>query len=320
MQRDFDTKKRVGTGHNFFRRRGQSRTRVRRANVLHGVEVAFNLGSSTVTGSQEMIGGNIFIPSSSIVASGSAIIAEHQANNVNGWADAISILDTSGSIDYSSEIIGVRNETTLVLRTPITVRVATQAADMTSAVTASLDITSLPIIPFRLTYDKAPHFETTQNYLSFAKVGLYDISTFTGDVVKVKSYMQSSGDPTAFDYRLVEDTQLETTELLVDSGSTSTYDRVGLFLTSSIIESQWTASSTNTANAATLVQDNDFIIAGMAITSSFNTMTASNAELDAYHLVYPTQSISNIRPKTQYRISGDYHAIVDSGSQAHMDV
>ena len=69
-----------------------------------------------------------------------------------------------------------------------------------------------------------------------------------------------------------------------------------------------------------MVQDNDFIIAGMAITSSFNTMTASNAELDAYHLVYPTQSISNIRPKTQYRISGDYHAIVDSGSQAQMDV
>ena len=83
--------KRVGTGHNFFRRRGQSAQRVQRANVLSGTDVTFNLGGD-VTGSQEMIGGNIFISSASIVASGSAIITEHQTNSVDGWADAISIL------------------------------------------------------------------------------------------------------------------------------------------------------------------------------------------------------------------------------------
>ena len=57
--------RRGGTGHNFFRRRGQSAQRVQRANVLSGTDVTFNLGGD-VTGSQEMIGGNIFIPSSSI--------------------------------------------------------------------------------------------------------------------------------------------------------------------------------------------------------------------------------------------------------------
>ena len=62
--------RRAGTGHNFFRRRGQSAQRQQRANVLQGTNVTFNLGGN-VTGSQEMIGGNIFIPSSSIVAKAS---------------------------------------------------------------------------------------------------------------------------------------------------------------------------------------------------------------------------------------------------------
>jgi len=119
--------RRAGTGHNFFRRRGQSARRVVRANVLSGTDVTFNLGGN-VTGSQEMIGGNIFILSSSIVASGSAIISTHQSSNVNGWADVISILDVSGSVDYSSDIIGVKNGTTLVLRKPIAVRVTDAAA------------------------------------------------------------------------------------------------------------------------------------------------------------------------------------------------
>ena len=249
----YRSERRIGTGHNFFRRRGQSVQRQERANVLQGTDVTFNLGGD-VTGSQEMIGGNIFIPSSSIVASGSAIITEHQTNSVDGWADIVSILDVSGSVDYSSDIIGVKNGTTLVLRKPIVVR----ATD--TAVTSSLEITKLPVIPFRLTYDRAPHFESSQNYLSFAKIGLYDISTFTGDVSRVKSYMQSSGDPTAFEYKLVEDTQLETTELLIDSGSTTGLDRIGLFLTSSIIDNQWEASSVNTSNAATLIQDKIMIL------------------------------------------------------------
>ena len=313
--------RRIGTGHNFFRRRGQSARRVVRANVLGGTDVTFNLGGN-VTGSQEMIGGNIYISSASIVGSGSAIITEHQTNNVPGWLNVSSLLDVSGSVDYSSDIIGVKNGTTLVLKKPIVVRAAVADTDptVTTQTTASLEITKLPIIPFRLTYNRAPHFESSHNYLSFAKIGLYDISTFTGDVSRVKTYVQSSGDPTAFEYKLVEDTQLETTELLVDSGSTSGLDRVGLFLTSSIIDNQWEVSKTNTPNTATLVQDNDFIVAGMVVTSSYATMTASDAALDAYYTVNPVQAISNIRPKTQYRISGDYHAIVDSGSQAEMDV
>ena len=116
MPNPYKLETRAGTGPNYFRARGQSAQRVERANVLTGTDVTFNLGGD-VTGSQEMIGGNIFIPSASITASGSAIITEQQTNNVAGWADVQSILDVSGSVDYSSNIIGVKNGTTLVLLT-----------------------------------------------------------------------------------------------------------------------------------------------------------------------------------------------------------
>ena len=46
-----------------------------------------------------------FISSASIVSSGSAIITEHQTNNVDGWSNVTSLLDVSGSVDYSSNII-----------------------------------------------------------------------------------------------------------------------------------------------------------------------------------------------------------------------
>jgi hypothetical protein len=76
---------------------------------------------------------------------------------------------------------------------------------------------------------------------SFAKIQLTDLTTFVGDVNRVKIFRKSQSQ--VGDYEFVQEVRLETNELLVDLESqTSNQDYYGLF-TSDVITNYWVTSS-----------------------------------------------------------------------------
>jgi hypothetical protein len=76
---------------------------------------------------------------------------------------------------------------------------------------------------------------------SFAKINLSDLTTFVGDVARVKVFRKSESDVS--DYQFVQEIQLEANELLIDNGTkTKNQENYGIF-TQDIISTYWNASN-----------------------------------------------------------------------------
>ena len=98
-------------------------------------------------------------------------------------------------------------------------------------------------------------YTTTFNYLegvndlktaltgSFAKISLTDLTSFVGDVARVKVFRKSQSDLS--DFQFIQEIQLEANELLVDLDTTTkNQENYGIF-TSDIIKDYWVTSSNN---------------------------------------------------------------------------
>ena len=76
---------------------------------------------------------------------------------------------------------------------------------------------------------------------SFAKIYLGDLTTFTGDVARVRVFRKSESDVS--DYQFVQELQLEANELLLDTGTKSkNQENYGIF-TQDILSTYWTVSN-----------------------------------------------------------------------------
>jgi hypothetical protein len=98
-------------------------------------------------------------------------------------------------------------------------------------------------------------YTTTFNYLegvtdlataltgSFAKISLTDLTSFVGDVARVKVFRKSQSDLS--DFQFIQEIQLEANELLLDLDTTiKNQENYGIF-TSDIIKDYWVTSSNN---------------------------------------------------------------------------
>jgi hypothetical protein len=98
-------------------------------------------------------------------------------------------------------------------------------------------------------------YTTTFNYLegvndlataltgSFAKISLTDLTSFVGDVARVKVFRKSQSDLS--DFQFIQEIQLEANELLLDLDiKTKNQENYGIF-TSNIIKDYWVTSSNN---------------------------------------------------------------------------
>jgi len=98
-------------------------------------------------------------------------------------------------------------------------------------------------------------YTTTFNYLegvndlataltgSFAKINLTDLTSFVGDVARVKVFRKSQSDLS--DFQFIQEIQLEANELLLDLDiKTKNQENYGIF-TSDIIKNYWVTSSNN---------------------------------------------------------------------------
>jgi hypothetical protein len=104
-------------------------------------------------------------------------------------------------------------------------------------------VASFPNQPYTLSFNYLEGVENIATALtgSFAKIQLTELTTFVGDVNRVKIFRKSQSQ--VGDFEFVQEVRLETNELLVDLESqTSNQDYYGLF-TSDVITNYWITSS-----------------------------------------------------------------------------
>ena len=135
---------------------------------------------------------------------------------------------TIGELGYSTIVDEVLNKTDIIVTTPYTEGGLVKSFD-TGVYTSSFDyLEGLDNLKTALTG-------------SFAKITLTDLTSFVGDVARVKVFRKSQSDVS--DYQFVQELQLESNELLVDlEAFTKNQENYGLF-TTDIIKDYWVTSS-----------------------------------------------------------------------------
>jgi hypothetical protein len=94
---------------------------------------------------------------------------------------------------------------------------------------------------FTASYDCEPTYSESENYQSFAKIEINEMSTFSGEVKRIKTFLKSRGDSNLSDYLLVNDSLVGSKEFLIDSSSFEEAKRIGEFKTLDTLDDNWTA-------------------------------------------------------------------------------
>ena len=134
------------------------------------------------------------------------------------------------SLNYTTTAEEVINKTELVVTTPYTQNGL---------------ISSFTNTPYTTTFNYTEGLDNLATALtgSFAKITLTDLTSFVGDVARVKVFRKSQTDLS--DFQFVQEIQLEANELLVDLTTTNkNQENYGLF-TTDIINNYWIESSPN---------------------------------------------------------------------------
>ena len=136
---------------------------------------------------------------------------------------------------------------------------------------------------FSLYYEQTPIYVETENSQSFAYIQIQGLEPATGDVSRVKVFTNNNG--TVGTWELVNDIELEETEILVPSTSSLYPDKsIGVFVTQSTIDTYWEGKSFNgiqTLAPATLTWTTASIENGMQISSSSLDLDANDKVLIA---------------------------------------
>lgn len=93
---------------------------------------------------------------------------------------------------------------------------------------------------FSLTYEATPTYVATQNSESFALIEIKNLDPATGDISRVKVFMNNKG--TVGTWEMINDIELDETEIFITSTGSIEPDRsIGSFTSQSIINTYWDA-------------------------------------------------------------------------------
>jgi hypothetical protein len=93
---------------------------------------------------------------------------------------------------------------------------------------------------FTLSYEATPQYIATENSESFALIQIKNLDPATGDVSRVKVFMNNKG--TVGTWELINDIELDETEIFITSTGSIEPDRsIGIFTSQSIIDTYWDA-------------------------------------------------------------------------------
>jgi hypothetical protein len=193
----------------------------------------------------------------------------------------------------------------------------------------SSSVSNFPATAYTTTFDhiEGQTFETSALTGSFAKIQLSDLKTFVGDVARVKVYRKSRNE--VGDYQFIQDTKLESSEILKDITTTATTELSYGQFTDTNIKNYWVSGSnthpmtinvdklnasvkvdysgTNYDNPARLITSQSLSLTeGVEYTLSFKTLLSgsndSTKTLKAYFSgsTYPQQTIVNVNNSAIY--------------------
>jgi hypothetical protein len=135
---------------------------------------------------------------------------------------------------------------------------------------------------------------------SFAKINISDLTTFTGDVARVKIFRKSQS--AVGDYQFVQEIKLESNELLIDLESqTAISDTYGLF-TDSVIQKYWVTSS----NSLTASFNQDYLYDSVKLSSNtskyfYTSKSLSTTETKEYTLNFNVRVSGSINSSNYIR-------------------
>jgi hypothetical protein len=198
----------------------------------------------------------------------------------------------ANSTVYTSTISKVLNDTTLQLDFPY------QVFDTQSNFSHTFN--SFDNSTYQIEYEASPQYTPTQNSESFALIQISDLEPNTGDISRIKVYLNSAG--TVGTFEQVNDILLPNTEIFIDSTSSLTPDKsIGIFETQSIINTYWEGHSYqgNTEIAApTLTWTTSSINNATAITGTLDLSNSNNVYAfqlkDQFSGIFVSQSMYTV--------------------------
>ena len=134
------------------------------------------------------------------------------------------------SLNFDGSITEILNSTDLLIKTPYNENGLVKSIDNT---------------PYSISWNYTEGLDNLKTALtgSFAKINITDLTTFVGDVARVKIFRKSTSDVS--DFQFVQEIQLESNEILVDLESTTkNQENYGLFDKTNY-KSYWCTSSNN---------------------------------------------------------------------------
>jgi len=184
---------------------------------------------------------------------------------------------TPGTNTYQTTVRKVLSDTLMLLDDNFTV--ASSQSIFTHTYT-QFDYSS-----FSITYEADPIYTTTQNSESFANISLYGLEPATGDVSRIKIFLNGNGSIGTWEQ--INDIELEETELFIDEANVFPDFKIGLFTSQSVIDTYWESkyySGFVELSAPTLTWTSS------SIANAVQVVTGSAGDITAYNQVYTLQT------------------------------
>jgi hypothetical protein len=184
---------------------------------------------------------------------------------------------TPGTTTYETTVRKVLSNTLMLLDDNFTV--ASSQSIFTHTYT-QFDYSS-----FSITYEADPVYTPTQNSESFANISLYGLQPATGDVSRIKIFLNGNGSIGTWEQ--INDIELEETELFIDEANVFPDFRIGAFTSQSVIDTYWESnyySGFVELSAPTLTWTSS------SMANAVQVITGSSGDITAYNQVYTFQT------------------------------
>ena len=207
---------------------------------------------------------------------------------------------TPTTTQYSSEISKILSPTVALLDSSFTV--------FSNKSISSHTYTSFDNSTFSLSYEAHPIYTETQNSESFAIVEIKGLEPATGDVSRIKMYINNNG--TIGTWEQIVDTELDETEIFVTSTSSLFPDKsIGLIESQNIIDTYWNSatyiSKTNPSNPILTYETTNLV-------NSVNIASAENISAETSVHILETAIAGIFIKDAAYKITLDAFGIRQS--------
>ena len=171
---------------------------------------------------------------------------------------------------------------------------------------------------YTLSYEATPTYVATQNSESFALVQINGLEPATGDVSRVKVFMNSNG--TIGTWELLNDVELDETEIFVSETASLFPDQsIGIFTSQSIIDTYWEGISYSSGVISTppnLVWNTASLNNAMQIVNTVDISANNSVSIAKIQSQFAGIFIAN----SEYKVTMDAVGVISGSNNAKLSI